>query len=183
MHNHSKFVSHLECSQVFGIMNTPPPLSYPPLSLSLSQAKMIIQAAYGSQRHLAVYTELLLQRDQIYILYKKTNRKEAEDCQVSSSHSSTSTLPPLTPLTPLPLSVWSQVIGGYLEHVQELVKQRQRPALSSVIPLLGKDTCFALPGKQKPERRRRKSRTGSHSPRRLSPKLSHRHRDSKETTV
>jgi hypothetical protein len=44
---------------------------------------MIIQTAYGSHRHLSVFTELGLQRDQIYILCRKTNRKEAEDCQVT----------------------------------------------------------------------------------------------------
>jgi hypothetical protein len=125
------------------------------LARLIKEAKMIIQTAYGSHRHLSVYTELGLQRDQIYILCRKTNRKEAEDCQV---------------------------IGGYVEHVQELVKQGQRPALSSVIPLLGKDTCFALPGNQKPEGRRRKTRSGSLSSRKLTPKLSHR-RESKETTV
>ena len=72
-----------------------------------------------------------------------------------------------------------QVISGYQEHVSELVSQGKRPAMSSVSSLLGRDTCFALPGKQKPERRRRKSRGGSLSPRRQSPKVSPR----KETTV
>ena len=40
---------------------------------------MIIQAAYGSHRHLAIYSELGLQRDQIYILSKKASKKESED--------------------------------------------------------------------------------------------------------
>ena len=44
---------------------------------------MIIQTAYGSHRHLSVVTELGLQREQIDILCRKTNRKEAEDCQVT----------------------------------------------------------------------------------------------------
>ena len=43
---------------------------------------MIIQAAYGSQRHLSVYTELGLQRDQIYILSKKSSKRMPENCQV-----------------------------------------------------------------------------------------------------
>lgn len=47
-----------------------------------SQAKVIIQAAYGSQRHLGVYTELGLQKDQIYILSRKTSKKEPDNCQV-----------------------------------------------------------------------------------------------------
>ena len=47
-----------------------------------AQAKVIIQAAYGSQRHLGVYTELGLQRDQIYILSRKTSKKVSTNCQV-----------------------------------------------------------------------------------------------------
>ena len=82
-------------------------------------------------------------------------------------------------LIPRVVCVCVQVIGGYVEHLQELVGEGQRPALCSVTPLLGRDTCFALPGNRKPERRRRKSRAGSLSPGRLSTKRSHR----KETTV
>lgn len=78
----------------------------------------------------------------------------------------------------VPLVFSSQVISGYQEHVSELVSRSQRPAISNIYSLLGKDTCFALPGNQKPERRRRKSRA-SMSRRKLSPKLSSR----KETTV
>ena len=47
-----------------------------------AQAKVIIQAAYGSQRHLGVYTELGLQRDQIYILSRKTSKKVPTSYQV-----------------------------------------------------------------------------------------------------
>lgn len=73
--------------------------------------------------------------------------------------------------------VFFQIIHGYQEHVSELVSRGQRAAVSNVSTLLGSDTCFALPGNRKPDRRRRKSRTGSLSPRRLSPK------SKKETTV
>ena len=48
-----------------------------------SQAKVIIQAAYGSPRHLGIYTELGLLSDQIYILSKRTSRKEYDNCQVT----------------------------------------------------------------------------------------------------
>jgi len=45
---------------------------------------MIIHAAYGSQRHLAVYMELGLQPDQIFIHGKKL-RKPLQDCQVGDT--------------------------------------------------------------------------------------------------
>ena len=46
------------------------------------QAKVIIEAGYGSHRHLGVYTELGLQKDQIYIFSRRTSKKEAENCKV-----------------------------------------------------------------------------------------------------
>lgn len=47
------------------------------------QAKMIIHAAYGSQRHLGMYKELGLQPDQIYIHGKKARKHSgSQDCQV-----------------------------------------------------------------------------------------------------
>lgn len=46
------------------------------------QAKMIIHAAYGSQRHLGVYMELGLQPDQIYIINKKHRSASKKLCQV-----------------------------------------------------------------------------------------------------
>lgn len=48
------------------------------------QNKMIIHAAYGSQRHLAVYMELGLQPDQIFIHGKKL-KKPLQDCQVGDT--------------------------------------------------------------------------------------------------
>ena len=46
------------------------------------QAKMIIHAAYGSQRHLSVYMELGLQPDQIYIISRKQRSTSKRLCQV-----------------------------------------------------------------------------------------------------
>ena len=70
-----------------------------------------------------------------------------------------------------------QMISGYQEHLAEFASSGQRSAVSNVYSLLGQDTCFALPGNQKPERRR-KSR-GSLSLRKHAPKPSAK----KETTV
>jgi len=54
------------------------------LARLIKENKMIIHAAYGSQRHLAVYMELGLQPDQIFIHGKKL-RKPLQDCQVGDT--------------------------------------------------------------------------------------------------
>lgn len=56
------------------------------LILSLLQAKLIIRAAYGSQRHLAGFRELGLQPDQVYIHGNRRSSKNltSPNCQASA---------------------------------------------------------------------------------------------------
>lgn len=78
---------------------------------------------------------------------------------------------------------------GYQEHLTELTSRSQRPAVFDVYSVLGQDTCFALPGNQKPERRRKRSRetislkkTSPRVPRTASLRVDHIWKQ-KETTV
>ena len=55
------------------------------------QTKLIIQAAYGSSRHLPVFRELMMQPEQIYIHMRKPKSQskrppqlQVQECQVRS---------------------------------------------------------------------------------------------------
>lgn len=63
-----------------------------------------------------------------------------------------------------------QYVTGYQEHLTELTSTAQRPAMFDVYTVLGQDTCFALPGNQKPERRRKRPREAM-SLKRASPRV------------
>lgn len=106
------------------------------LARLIKEAKMIIHTAYGSQRHLAVYKELGLQPDQIFIHGKKPSKKPMQDCQFLTE--------------------------GFGSHLGELKSSPPRRAMFDMKSLLG-DICFALPGNQKPEGSRKKSRNSSSS--------------------
>ena len=68
-----------------------------------------------------------------------------------------------------PVSYFLQYLSGYQEHLNELASRVQRPAVFDIYSLLGHDTCFALPGKQRAESKRRSRDTVSVKS--LSPKL------------
>ena len=67
---------------VFGVFSLELQLICVPLPLT--QTKVIIQAAYGSQRHLSVYKELGMQKDQIFIHGKRNMKRPSEHCLVRS---------------------------------------------------------------------------------------------------
>ena len=71
--------------------------------------------------------------------------------------------------------LWLQMVSNYWDHLTELTTRGQRAAMFNVYSLLGQDKCFAIPGNQKPERRKKTSKGSRKSLSKLSTR--------KETTL